>query len=83
MGVPQTASNVTLQARKSASLVVRTSDGQVYFARQMAKGEAYRAPRMGGLIADVSDAAAFEVFVGGVSHGLAPGLQTPLGNFGG
>jgi hypothetical protein len=41
---------VTLQAIKSASLIVRGADGSVYFARQLRAGEAYRAPQLGGLV---------------------------------
>ena len=60
-----------LQARRSVSLVVSNDAGQVYFARQLAAGEAYRAPTQKGISADVSDPAAVAVYVDGV---LAPGL---------
>ena len=39
---------------------------------QLKAGEAYRAPTLGGLTADVSDPAAFQVFVAGQSKGLLP-----------
>lgn len=63
-------SGVVLQARKAGTLVVRGFDGQVYFARALAAGDAYRAPRTPGLVADVSDPMAFEVYYAGalVSH---------------
>ena len=70
---PADSSGVTLQARKGATLVVRGGDGQVYFARALAAGEAYRAPRTPGLTADVSDPAVFDVYVNGALTGR---LQT-------
>ena len=63
---------VILQALKPAFLVVRGGDGSIYFARQLALGEAFRAPAIGGLTVDVSEPEAFQVFVGGQSHGLLP-----------
>jgi cytoskeleton protein RodZ len=78
-GAPaQQASAVTVQARKPASIIVRGADGAVYFARQLAAGEAYRAPSMKGLTIDVSDPAAFDVFVAGQSKGVLPATQTTL-----
>ena len=70
---------VTLQALKSASLIVRGADGSVYFARQLAVGEAYRAPQLGGLALEVSDPDAFQVFVGGQSKGVMPNARSALG----
>jgi cytoskeleton protein RodZ len=75
---PAEGSGVILQARKAATLVVRGGDGQVYFARALAAGEAYRAPRTGGLIADVSDPAVFEVYGNGVLTGRLPSNSTAL-----
>jgi cytoskeleton protein RodZ len=72
-------SAVTLQALKSASLIVRGADGQIYFARQFAAGEAYRAPELPGLTATVSAPASFQVFVGGQSKGVLPAAQVSLG----
>jgi cytoskeletal protein RodZ len=60
------ASGLVLQARKPASLTVHDASGAIYFTRWMAAGEAFRAPRNGGLIAEVSDPAAFDVYNGGV-----------------
>lgn len=71
-GADANASAVTLQARKAGALIIRGADGSVYFARQLKAGEAYRAPALGGLTADVSDPAAFQVFVAGQSKGLLP-----------
>ena len=76
---PAEGSGVILQARKAATLVVRGGDGQVYFARALAAGEAYRAPRTAGLIADVSDPAVFEVYGNGALTGRLPSNSTALG----
>jgi cytoskeletal protein RodZ len=62
---PADASGLILQARKPASLTVHDASGAIYFTRWMAAGEAFRAPRNGGLIAEVSDPAAFDVYNGG------------------
>jgi cytoskeleton protein RodZ len=72
-------SAVTLQALKSASLIVRGADGSIYFARQFAAGEAYRAPELAGLTATVSAPASFQVFVAGRSTGVLPAAQVSLG----
>ena len=79
-GAAPDQSVVTLQARKAASLIVRGDDGSVYFARQMAPGEAYRAPTLKGLTVDVSDPTAFDVFIFGNGRGVLPGPQTPVGS---
>ena len=72
-------SGVVLQARKPATLVVRGVDGQVYFARALTAGDAYRAPRTPGLIADVSDPMVFEVYYGGALVSHLPSASTALG----
>ncbi|MDO8900560.1 MAG: helix-turn-helix transcriptional regulator [Phenylobacterium sp.] len=77
-GAPPATAAVVLQARESAALIVRGADGSVYFARQLAAGEAYGAPQMRGLIIDVSEPSAFQVFVGGETRGLLPANQTPV-----
>jgi transcriptional regulator with XRE-family HTH domain len=69
-------SAVILQARKGASLVVHGPDGSVYFARQLAAGEAYRAPQIKGLSIDVSDPQKFDVYVGGLLKGPLSGPKT-------
>jgi cytoskeletal protein RodZ len=76
---PGQPSAVTLQALKSASLIVRGADGQIYFARQFAPGEAFRAPELAGLTATVSMPGSFQVFVGGQSKGVLPAAQVSLG----
>lgn len=77
-GAAPDQSVVTLQARKPASLIVRGDDGSVYFARQMAPGESYRAPTLKGLTVDVSDPTAFDVFIFGQGRGVLPAPQTPV-----
>lgn len=71
-------STVTLQALKPASLIVRGQDGQIYFARQFAAGDAFRVPEVAGLTADVSQPASFQMFVGGQSKGVLPAAQVSL-----
>lgn len=77
-GAAADSSVVTLQARKAASIIIRGPDGSVYFARQLAAGDAYRAPAMKGLTVDVSEPDSFQVFVSGQTKGLLPAAQTPL-----
>ncbi|HEX8233580.1 MAG TPA: helix-turn-helix domain-containing protein [Caulobacteraceae bacterium] len=82
-GAPATASSVTLQARKSASLIVSGPEGVVYFAQQLQAGEAYRAPAgLANATMDVSDPLAFDVYVGGQIRAPLPAAQTPLGKVG-
>ncbi|HEX3919555.1 MAG TPA: helix-turn-helix domain-containing protein [Caulobacteraceae bacterium] len=72
------ASSLIIQARKSISLEVRGPGGTVYFAHQLAAGEAYRVPALPDLTAEVSNPASAELFEGGVSKGLFTQPQTPL-----
>lgn len=73
---PQQRSVVTLQALNPAALIIRGSDGSVYFARQLAAGDAYKVPQLPGLTVDVSRASDFQVFVAGQSKGVLPSTQT-------
>ena len=77
-GAAAAVSSVTLQAKKSASLVIRGSDGSVYFAQQLKAGEAYRAPMAKNLQVDVSDPTAIAVYVNGALHADLPAPVTPL-----
>lgn len=77
-GAPDTTPAVVLQAKKAASLIVRGSGGAVYFARQLAPGESYRAPIGAALTADIADPAAFDVYVNGQSQGVLAASQTPI-----
>ncbi|HTX51345.1 MAG TPA: helix-turn-helix domain-containing protein [Caulobacteraceae bacterium] len=72
------ASDLIIQAKKSISLEVRGPGGVVYFARQLAPGEAYRVPALPNLTAEVSNPASAELFEGGLSRGLFTAAQMPL-----
>ena len=78
-GSPAGQSVVTFHARKTASLIVRGPDGAVYFARQLAAGESYRAPQLKGLSVDVSDPSAFDVYANGALQGPLVANQTQIG----
>lgn len=77
-GAPANASQVVIQARESANLVVSLADRRVLFARQLAEGDAWRAPL--GLTAtiDVSEPQAFDVFMNGEYAGRLETTLTPL-----
>jgi hypothetical protein len=77
-GASGAGAGVILQARAPTSLVVHGAGGAVYFARQMAVGEAWRAPTLDGLSVDVGVPAAVEVFVGGASRGALTQPKTSL-----
>lgn len=77
-GPAKGASALIIQARKSISLEVRGPGGVVYFARQLAAGEAYRVPALPNLTAEVSNPASAELFEGGVSKGPFTQAQMPL-----
>jgi cytoskeletal protein RodZ len=78
-GAPADRAALTLRALKGASLVVRGSDGSIYFARQLAAGEAFRAPaNVPGLTVDVSDIKAFAVIVNGQIQAPLQTAQTPV-----
>jgi cytoskeletal protein RodZ len=75
---PGQPSNVTFQALKSASLIIRGADGSVYFARQLAPGEAYRVPQLAGLSVESPDPDTVQVFIAGQSKGVLPSIKTAL-----
>jgi hypothetical protein len=77
-GAASPGAGVILQARAPTALIVRGPDGAVIFAREMAKGEAWRAPATVGVTASVDSPAAMEVFVGGVAHGVLTDARTSL-----
>lgn len=77
-GVTPAQTAVILQALKPAFLVVHGADGSIYFARQLAEGEAYRAANIAGMTIDVSEPDAFQVFSGGASRGVLPQPLTPI-----
>ncbi|MFN3669771.1 MAG: helix-turn-helix domain-containing protein [Brevundimonas sp.] len=78
-GASASASQVVIQARKAASLVVRMADGRVLFARQLAAGDAWRAPAGVAAVVDVSSHFAdFDVYLNGEHGGTLTAEQTPL-----
>jgi cytoskeleton protein RodZ len=78
-GAPASASQVVIQARKAAGLVVRTADNRVLFARQLAAGDAWRAPvGLAAVIDASSNFAEFDVYLNGEHGGVLTAEQTPL-----
>lgn len=77
-GAPANASHVVIQAKKPGAFVVRMGSDRVLFARQMAAGEAWRAPLGVSATIDVSDPTAFDVYLNGEHGGALPALQTSL-----
>jgi hypothetical protein len=70
--------DVIIQAKKRAALIVRGPGGAIYFARELAIGDAYRVARGTHATADASDPAAFDLYVGGKFQGLLTEPLTPL-----
>jgi cytoskeleton protein RodZ len=78
-GASANASQVVIQARRAASLVVRMADGRVLFARQLAAGDAWRAPAGVAAMVDVSTHFSdFDVYLNGEHGGTLTAEQTPL-----
>ena len=78
-GAAAGASLVTLQAKKSVSIVIRAPDQKVVFAGVLKPGEAYRGPSAGDFSADVSDPQDINVYVGGQIHAGLVAQMTPFG----
>ncbi len=78
-GAPAMSSQVVIQARKPSPFVVRMADGRILFARQLAAGEAWRAPVGLAATIDVSDPTAFDIYLNGEHGGALNGTLTPLG----
>ena len=79
-GAPANQAALTLQAVRPATLVIRGADGSIYFARQLAAGESYRAPAgVSGLTIDVSEPQAFSVLMAGQAPTPLLAAQTPIG----
>jgi len=72
------ASGLIIQAHKAISLEIRGKGGIVYFARELAAGEAYRVPNLPDLTAEVSNPANAELFQDGVSRGAFPAAPAPF-----
>ena len=79
-GAPATTAKVILQARRPASLVIRQGDGRIVFARQLAAGEAWRAPPGLSATVDVSAPDAFDVYMNGEHSGTLSANQSSLGS---
>jgi hypothetical protein len=79
---PGEGQDIVLQARRATPLVVRGPTGAVYFARLLGPGEAWRAPPLAGLVANVGAPGSVEVFVGGLSRGRLLRGETPLARLG-
>jgi cytoskeletal protein RodZ len=78
-GAPASASQVVIQARRPGGLVVRMADNRVLFARQLAAGDAWRAPLGVAAVIDASsDFADFDVYLNGEHGGVLTAEQTPL-----
>jgi len=77
-GAPRGGQGVILQARGATTVVVRATDGQVYFARQLSAGEAWRAPDLPGLTVEVGNPSAIEVYAQGLSKGPLTDTKTAL-----
>lgn len=77
-GAPATASQVVIQAKKAGLMVVAQTGGQVLFARQMVAGEAWRAPLGLAATVDVSEPAAFDVYLNGEYGGPLAAKVSPL-----
>ena len=77
-GAAASASQVVLQARKSAYLIVTAGDGRVLFARQLAAGDAWRAPLGVAATVAVQDITAFDVDLNGEHGGPLAADKTPL-----
>jgi cytoskeleton protein RodZ len=77
-GASAATSNITLQAKKSVSLVIKEANGKVLFAQELKAGEAYRAPPIDGITADVSNPQDVNVYVSGHIHAGLTALVMPL-----
>lgn len=79
-GAPATSSIVVLQANRPVTLVIRQGDGRILFARQLAAGDSWRAPQNVQAVVDVSEPAAFDIYMNGEHAGTLTANQTQLGS---
>lgn len=80
-GASPADSSVIIQAKKGVTLIVRTTQGAVLFAQPLLPGAAYRvsmAADQQGLIVDVTDAKAFDVFYNGEYAGILDANVMPI-----
>jgi hypothetical protein len=73
-GAPAGGRTVVFKALKSVLVIVRGATGAVYFARPLARDEAFRAPVGVGLVAEVADPSAVLVYI---DNRLQPPLAAP------
>ncbi|WP_374274903.1 helix-turn-helix domain-containing protein [Brevundimonas sp.] len=76
-GAGAAESDVILQADRASVLVIRIGD-RVLFARQMAEGESWRAPRGLAATIDAADPQAFSIYLNGEHAGRLAAAETPL-----
>jgi hypothetical protein len=81
-GAPDAPNTVVLQASARTSVIVRGPAGEIYFARPLAPGEAYRAPLGRGLTVEAADPAGVNLYVAGRFKTALAELQTPLDRVG-
>lgn len=77
-GAAPQRSTVIIQARKPGFVIVRGRDETIHFARQLAAGDAYRAPPVAGLSVEVSNPADFDLYRDGELQGALPGPTSSL-----
>lgn len=75
-GAPQ--ATVMLKARRAAALVVRTPEGRVVFARYLSAGDSWRNPVAPGLVVEVSEPSAWDVYAYGRFKGQLAGPAASL-----
>jgi cytoskeletal protein RodZ len=70
---------VMLKARVAASIVVKRPDGAVIFARHLPAGDSFRHPPVPGMVVEVSEPSAFDVYAYGRFKGqlAAPVVSLP------
>ncbi len=76
-GASAAESDVIIQAERSSILVVR-SGSTILFARQLAAGESWRAPRGANATIDAADPSAFAIYLNGEFGGRLTASETPL-----
>lgn len=81
-GAPADQSLISLRARKSVALVVKSPNGAI-FTRVLAAGETYRAPMAAGIVFEISDPTGVDVFHQGQFIGQLRDRLTPASKLGG
>jgi len=78
-GAPAGAGRLVVQARRPTTLIVWGPEGSAWFARQLAAGEAYRAPSGARITFETVEAGVMAVFVDDRARGVLPAGRTPAG----